>query len=65
MLQEIEPIIKQKDLKTIDLLVQVNNLIESKIDYLIRMETGRSSPRRDPDKRLWLLPRQCVADGPM
>ena len=44
LLSEIEPIHKGKEIKTIDLLVQINQLVESKIDYLIRMEPGVQSP---------------------
>ena len=44
LLEEIEPIFKGKDLKTIDVMVQVNQLIEQKVDYLIRMEPGVQKP---------------------
>ena len=44
LLEEIEPIYKGKALKTIDLLVQVNQVIERRVDYLIRMEPGVQTP---------------------
>ncbi|WP_316858304.1 transglutaminase family protein [uncultured Cohaesibacter sp.] len=44
LLEEIEPIHKGKEIKTIDLLVQINHLIEQKVDYLIRMEAGVQAP---------------------
>ena len=45
LMEEIKPIWDvDEELKTIDLLVQVNQIVEQKIDYLIRMEPGVQTP---------------------
>ena len=50
LLDEVLPLFKDKEIKTIDFLVLLNQLIESKIDYLIRMEPGVQKPEETLEK---------------
>ncbi|PLW76320.1 DUF2126 domain-containing protein [Cohaesibacter celericrescens] len=50
LVEDVKPIYEDKEIKTIDVLVQINHMIEQKIDYLIRMEPGVQKPEETLEK---------------